>query len=214
MRSTLNFFLILLLFPMILCACADKADTSKADGVSSQDTATDKTSSEQWDPKEYYVLPKEGTKEYSTQQKNCERTLYRLNELDSDEFNIVDIEDNDIWISITVADRNDISRLENKLYDDSFKLDTEYCLIYIHPPLGEVIPEKSDEPVTDINDITQLVEKYKYELGVRDISSDGEKVAVIVLADTFAEPLKDYLKDCGVDMNLISVTPPELRVNT
>ena len=214
MRSTLNSFLILLLFPMILCACADKADTSKADGVSSQDTVTDETSAEQWDPKEYYVLPKEGTKEYSTQQKNCERTLYRLNELDRDEFNIVDIEDNDIWISITVADRNDISRLENKLYDDSFKLDTEYCLIYIHPPLGEVIPEKSDEPVTDINAVTQLVEKYKYELCVLDIFCDGEKITVITLADTYVEPLLEYLKACNVDMSLVEVTPPELRVNT
>ena len=198
--------LLMTVISFSLYSCKDKDDTSKADGVSSQDTVTDETSAEQWDPEEYYVLPKEGTKEYSTQQKNCERTLYRLN--------IVDIEDNDIWISITVADRNDISRLENKLYDDSFKLDTEYCLIYIHPPLGEVIPEKSDEPVTDINDITQLVEKYKYELCVLDIFCDGEKLTVITLADTYVEPLLEYLKACNVDMSLVEVTPPELRVNT
>ncbi|MBR1423659.1 MAG: hypothetical protein IJ571_09510 [Ruminococcus sp.] len=233
MKSSYSFIIALILLPLIFCSCNDSNSGSHNDASVSSDifssddivsagsdvsngSASHKETYVR-DPEKYSSLPKEGTEEYETEQNRCVRTMYRINELDRDEYNIVDVEDNDIWISITVAEEKDIRNLENKLYDTHFKLTTEYCWIYIHPPLKEVssVPTPDGSPVTDIYTIEELVREYTYELGLLGMIKEKDgTLNITVWKDIFVEPMTEYLKDCNVDMSLVSITPTELRVNT
>ena len=203
----------LLSLVLCLCSCSDKNSSSDTDSTPSSSVAEETSS---WDDSLYIVLPKEGTEEYEKEKEDCKQTLEYLNGI-KDGSHIIDIEDNAVWLSVTVEDQKNINSLELKLNED----EARKCITYVHPPLQEVVPEAPDDgkPVTDYDKILKLIKKYKYELGVLNAGyswDDSEKTGVEVetVIEVYVEPLKEYLEACNVDMSLVKITPQYRRINT
>lgn len=200
MRSTINFFLILLLFPMILCACADKADTSKADGVSSSGGYQYSYSADS------SVTDDEVDREYL--QFMCEK-IKKLGYC----ADIIDIIDHGNYLEVIVYSHEDVEALEKHLLDE--KMNMKGIMIHVSYEYLAPKPNHSGELIRDIETIDELLNIYKEELCYRSISELKGEILVELesVGDSDIRTVQKYLERCGVDMSIVTVYIPE-RFNT
>ncbi len=168
-------FLAALMLALTLCACADKSEESSSGTTESQ---------------------------VSTENGKYSKAVGII-EQHSDDCRVVNVSEGDDYVLVTLEDSEDKWKLSNYLKAEG-ELSED---IYFTEPMDSIKAEKPSDGsvVTDTSEIQSLLEKYKNDLKLVNIKEKDGKVKAELSDRSYIGIVKQYLKDCGVDLSLVEV---------